>query len=157
MPAARPAHALATLFGIGQLPAAPGTWAALASLPFGWGIVWTAGAWGLVAAILAVFLTGVWASHRYAHDIGIADPSSVVIDEVAGQWIVLLGAPLHPLAYAAAFFLFRGFDIAKPWPVGWIDRHVAGGLGIMSDDAVAGLFGLAALQLGLILWRLAGF
>lgn len=155
--ATHPSHWLATMFGIGRLPVAPGTWAALAALPLGWMIVWAGGWWGLAGGILAVFLAGIWASDRYARAVGIADPSSVVIDEIAGQWIGLLGAPLHPAAYILGFVLFRAFDIAKPWPVGWIDRRVAGGLGIMADDAVAGLFALATMQLALLLWRSSGF
>ena len=69
----------------------------------------------------------------------------VVIDEIAGQWLVLLPAPLDPLAYASAFVLFRAFDIWKPWPVRWADRRVRGGLGIMLDDLLAAVYAILGL------------
>ena len=74
------------------------------------------------------------------------DPGAIVIDEVAGQWLVLVAAPLDPLAYALAFLLFRIFDIWKPWPVRWADRHVKGGLGIMLDDILAAIYAVALLS-----------
>ena len=68
-----------------------------------------------------------------------------MIDEVAGQWLVLVPAPLDPLAYAAAFVLFRIFDIWKPWPARWADRRVEGGLGIMLDDLLAAVYAVLGL------------
>ena len=76
-------------------------------------------------------------------------PASVVIDEVAGQWLVLLAAPRDPLAWVLAFLLFRIFDIWKPWPVRWADRDIAGGLGVMLDDLLAAVY--AALVLSVLL------
>jgi phosphatidylglycerophosphatase A len=73
------------------------------------------------------------------------DPSAIVIDEVAGQWLVLLGAAPNPLSYVLAFVLFRVFDIWKPWPVSWADRRLAGGLGIMLDDLLAAVYAVLAL------------
>lgn len=73
------------------------------------------------------------------------DPGEIVIDEVAGQWLALLSAPLTPLAYALVFLLFRIFDICKPWPVRWADRQVPGGLGIMLDDLLAAVYAALAL------------
>ena len=69
----------------------------------------------------------------------------VVVDEVAGQWLTLLPAPFNPLCWALAFLLFRVFDIWKPWPVRWADRHVHGGLGIMLDDLLAAVYAALAL------------
>jgi phosphatidylglycerophosphatase A len=75
-----------------------------------------------------------------------------VIDEVAAHWLVLLPAPLNPLSFAAAFLLFRIFDIWKPWPIGLADRRVHGGLGIMLDDLLAAVYAvlvsLVALMTG---------
>ena len=68
-----------------------------------------------------------------------------MIDEVAGQWLVLVAAPLDPLAYASAFVLFRIFDIWKPWPARWADSHVKGGLGIMLDDLLAAVYAVLGL------------
>jgi phosphatidylglycerophosphatase A len=73
-----------------------------------------------------------------------------VIDEVAAQWLVLLPAPLDPLAYAVAFVLFRIFDIWKPWPVRWADRHVKGGLGIMLDDLLAAVYAVVPVLVLLV-------
>ena len=75
-----------------------------------------------------------------------------LIDEIVGQLIVLTAAPHHPVAVLAGFALFRLFDILKPFPVGWIDRHLHGGLGIMLDDVAAALYALLVLQLGLWLF-----
>ena len=71
---------------------------------------------------------------------GVKDHGAIVIDEVAAQWLVLLPAPLEPLSYAAAFLLFRIFDIWKPWPVELADRRLDGGLGIMLDDLLAAAY-----------------
>jgi phosphatidylglycerophosphatase A len=146
---------IATFFGVGRLPRAPGTWGALVALPLGWALATTGGAPVLVAAIVVLCALGVWAGGRYARGIGAADPSSVVVDEVVGQWIALIGAPLHPLAYLLAFALFRAFDIAKPWPISWFDRRVPGGVGIMADDVAAGLCALIVVQVALAAWRAA--
>ena len=141
---------LATWFGAGRLPVAPGSWGSLAALPLAWLIVWLGGWTALAAATLLVFLVGWWAADRVVAEAGIADPGWVVIDEVAGQWLTLLFVPPGLKAYAAGFVLFRLFDIAKPWPVSWADRRIGGGLGVMIDDILAGLYalaGLSALQL----------
>jgi len=119
-----PAALVATGFGIGHLPWVPGS-----------------------AAIIA-FALGVWASARVAAASGVEDPRFVVIDEIAAQWLVLLAAPLDPRGYAAAFLLFRVFDILKPWPIRWIERRVRGGLGIMVDDIGAAIYAVVLLLIG---------
>ena len=75
----------------------------------------------------------------------IKDPSFVVIDEVAGQWIALLPAGLDPVLFVAGFLAFRLFDIWKPWPVSWADRDVPGALGVMLDDLIAGAYAAAVV------------
>lgn len=139
--------ALVTWFGAGRLPGAPGTWGSLAALPFAWLIAGQGGALGLAAAAVVVTVVGIAAAHSYCRRTGEADPSRVVIDEVAGQWVALIGAPLDPVSYLVGFALFRVFDITKPWPANWIDRNVPGGLGVMADDLVAGAYAAAALQM----------
>lgn len=136
---------LATWWGSGLLPRAPGTWGSLAALPFAWGIALLGGWPALAVATVGVFAIGVWSAGVYAERTGGEDPGAVVIDEVAGQWLVLIPAPLDPLWYAAGFVLFRLFDIWKPWPVSLADRQVKGGLGIMLDDILAGCYGLAVM------------
>ena len=145
-----PAFLIATWFGAGLLPRAPGTWGSLAALPFAWALAWWGGPTALAAAMIAMFLIGWWAAAIYVRRTGRQDPGEVVVDEVAGQWLALVMVPPDPLLYLAGFALFRLFDIKKPWPVGWADREIGGGLGVMVDDIFAGLY--AAMILGVALW-----
>jgi phosphatidylglycerophosphatase A len=142
---------LGTWFGIGLLPVMPGTWGSLAALPCAWVICGWWGAAGLAVALVIGFAVGCWAAGIIARATGARDLSAIVIDEVAAQWLVLLVAPTDPLSYAAAFLLFRLFDIWKPWPVRWADRRVHGGLGIMLDDLLAAIYALLALLLILLI------
>ncbi len=147
-----PASLLATWFGSGLLPKAPGTWGSLAALPFAVVIAALAGPWGLLAAVLAVTVAGLWAAGVYAGRRGVDDPSEVVIDEVAGQWLALVPVALDLRLYAVAFLAFRFFDIVKVWPAGWLDRNLKGGWGIMLDDLAAGIYA-GALAFGVwLLW-----
>ncbi len=136
---------IATGFGVGFLPLAPGTWASLIALPIGWAIASVAGGLGLMLAALAVFASGVWAAEVVIRRDGVDDPREVVIDEVAGQWLALLSVPNEPLYVIAAFVLFRVFDVLKPWPVSWADRNLTGGFGAMFDDMIAGTLALIAV------------
>ena len=140
-----PAALLATWFGAGQLPKAPGTWGSLAALPFAWMIHATFGAAGLAFATVVVFGVGLWASSVYVRRTEISDPGAVVIDEVVGQWLTLLPVGTDPVLYAAGFVFFRVTDIWKPWPVSWADRSLGGGFGVMADDILAGILAGAAL------------
>lgn len=145
----RIAALIATWFGSGLLPKAPGTWGSIAALPPGLLLLWLGGEPALIGGILIVSLAGVWAGERYADSLAQEDPGAVVIDEVAGQWLALLPCTAFGLVeIALAFLLFRAADILKPWPASWADRNIPGGLGIMADDWVAGLY--AALALGLL-------
>lgn len=143
---------LATWFGAGLIPKAPGTCGSLAALPFAWAILHFGGVWWLAGGIVLVFIVGWWASEIYVNESGLADPGAIVIDEVAGQWLTLLPAATgiwwH---WAAGFALFRVFDIVKPWPVGWADRRVKGGLGVMVDDMIAGVIAGALLYVLILL------
>jgi len=148
LPLSHPTALIATGFGIGLLPGMPGTWASLAALPCGWLIRVEFGVAGLIAAAVIAFAAGWWASDRITKASGIGDPGFVVIDEIAAQWLVLLAAPLDWRWYAAAFLLFRMFDIWKPFPVNWLDRTVKGGFGIMLDDVMAAIYALALMFIG---------
>jgi phosphatidylglycerophosphatase A len=143
---------IATLGPIGYLPA-PGTAGSLAALISGWFIA-SYGFLALAIATLAALLVGIVASQAYSQATNSKDASEVIIDEVAGQWVVLLCIPpfieAAYLWYGAAFILFRFFDITKIGPVGMAEK-LGGGIGIMADDIVAGgLAGmcLLALQFG---------
>lgn len=144
-----PVSLIATWFGCGLLPGAPGTWGSLAALPVAWVIVMLGGPLGLIGAVIAAFSIGIWAAGRYSQAAGLKDCQNVVIDEVAGQWLALVFVPLDPAAYFAAFILFRICDIFKPWPANWADRNVPGGFGIMLDDMIAGTYALILIQTGL--------
>src|SRR5580704_14417464 len=148
LPLSHPAALIATWFGAGLLPLAPGSWGSLAALPCAWAICALAGHAALAIAAITAFAAGCWAAATVARASGSKDPGFIVIDEVAAQWLVLVAAPLDWRAYLAAFLLFRVFDIAKPWPVRAIERRVAGGLGIMLDDFAAALYAILLLLIG---------
>ena len=148
LPFFHPVSLIATWFGSGLLPRAPGTWGSLAALPFGALLAWAGGPWALAAAAAVLFLIGIWASDRYAKAMQLDDPGAVVVDEVAAQWVTLIPCGLNPWLFLAAFVAFRLSDVLKPWPVGWADRRLKGGLGIMIDDMIAAVYaGLACLVL----------
>jgi phosphatidylglycerophosphatase A len=149
LPFFHPACLLATWFGSGLLRPAPGTMGSLTALPFAWLIALAGGPIALLAASLLIFAVGCWAAGIYESADAVKDPGSVVIDEVAGQWLALVPAPLDPIAYLVGFIAFRIADIVKPWPVSWADRSIGGGVGIMLDDMLAGLYALAAV----LAWR----
>src|SRR5207302_9670790 len=113
-----------------------------AGLPCGWAIRDLGGTAAVAAAAAFALALGCWAAGRVAAARGLHDPGFIVIDEVVAQWLVLLAAPLDWRWYAAAFLLFRLFDIAKPWPIRLVERRVAGGFGIMLDDVVAAIYAL---------------
>lgn len=150
-------HLIATVGGIGNLRPAPGTWGSLAALPVALVLIWLLGPWGLIAALVVVIALGFPATTAEIAASGEGDPSHVVIDEVAGQWVALLPvaigaahAGVAPTAlwpgWVAAFLLFRLFDIWKPGPVGWADRK-GGAVGVMLDDLIAGLFAAAGVMI----------
>jgi len=144
------ASLVATFFGTGRLRPGPGTWGSAAAVLL-WAVIarWTpvtlrTGALGSLA--LAAMMIGVPASTRFARASGSKDPQSVVIDEVAGQWITLLFAPVSWKTLLVGFILFRAFDILKPPPVRQLER-LPEGTGIVIDDVAAGLYALLVMQL----------
>jgi len=144
------ANAVATWFGCGRSPAAPGTVGSAAAVAIAILLVRLAGFAPWHFLILAVLLFGpaVWAADIAAAAAKIKDPGFVVVDEVIGQWITLAGASsLNWRTYLAAFALFRLFDIWKPAPVRQLEA-LPGGWGINADDAMAGVYGALVLWLG---------
>ncbi|PKR51582.1 phosphatidylglycerophosphatase A [Thalassospira povalilytica] len=141
---------LATWFYSGKSPKAPGTAGSFAALPFGWMIWIYGGNEALIIASIIIFVIGIWVAHQYSHLLGIHDAGEIVIDEVVGQWMCLLVVPLAAdwmdiVWLLVAFVAFRAFDVAKPWPIRWVDRRVGGGFGIMLDDVLAGIFAMIVL------------
>ena len=148
--AGRGARALATVLGIGYLKPGSGTWASAVTA-----LAWAGAAslipqslrWPVATGAAAFFaLIGIPAATRVARADRDPDPGHVVIDEVAGQLIALIAAPLGWKSFLAGFILFRAFDIVKPPPVRQLER-LPEGTGIMVDDVGAGLYALIVLQL----------
>ena len=141
---------VATALGAGRLKPGPGTWGSVAAL-----VVWFAVAdgthasaavvvWSTLAAAIVATLVGIPAATIVERECGREDPGFVVIDEVAGQWIVLIGCPVNWEHALLGLALFRLFDIVKPWPVRKLERLPAG-TGIMLDDVAAGVLGLIVM------------
>ena len=138
---------LATGFGAGHVPRAPGTAGSVAGLGFGLALAATPlGLPGAAAVTAAVCIAGIPICGCAARSLGESDPSAVVWDEIAGMLVALLALPSGWYWWVLAFALFRAFDVLKPWPIGWVDRHTGGGLGIMLDDLVAGAFAWLVVQ-----------
>jgi phosphatidylglycerophosphatase A len=141
---------VATFLGVGRLGPGPGTWGSAAAVMI-WAVVgrWTAAQFQWVVlgvlAMLAVAV-GIPAATRFARASQLQDPQSVVVDEVAGQWITVLFAPVSWKTLLVGFILFRAFDILKPPPVRQLER-LPEGMGIVMDDVAAGLYALLVMQL----------
>jgi phosphatidylglycerophosphatase A len=136
--------AIATALGAGYLPKAPGTFGSAAGL-----LLWLALPdilWMQILAIVVVAVAGSWSGNVAEEHFRTHDPSQVVVDEVAGMMVTLLLIPMTgPLWMLAAFVLFRAADIAKPFPVNRLER-LPGGVGIMADDLMAGVYANLALR-----------
>ncbi len=159
------AVAIATAFGAGHGPIAPGTWGSAAALPL----------FALLAALppglytvltVAVLTVGVWAADRAERVFGKKDDGRIVIDEVAGQLVTLApllalrGRDLDPVSWLAwvvtGFVVFRLLDIWKPGPARWAERSFPGGAGVVLDDVVAGLLGAVLMGAGVLVARIGG-
>jgi phosphatidylglycerophosphatase A len=137
------ARLLATWFGCGFAPKGPGTFGTLGAIP----VYLLAAHWGLVGvgvAAIAATLVGVWSASVVARELGLKDPQIVVIDEVAGFLVTMLGTRASLPAVLAGFVLFRLLDITKPWPIRRIER-LPSGWGIVLDDVAAGALAAAAM------------
>jgi phosphatidylglycerophosphatase A len=143
-----PARLIASGFGSGLAPRAPGTAGSLAALVVGAGLI-ALSSWALPAAIALACAGGWWAIPRATDE---HDPGWIVIDEFAGQWIALLplAAPSPP-GLLLAFALFRLFDIAKPGPIDAAQR-LPGATGVMADDILAGLAAAAFVWAARYFW-----
>ncbi len=140
---------LATFFGIGLVPLAPGT-AASAIIALAYGLILHSLPWPLyVILVVILFFAGTVAAGRYASELGRPDPGRIVVDEVCGQLIAVAFLPGAWVPVGIAFALFRFFDIIKPWPIRKLER-LPGGWGIMADDVAAGLAAAALARLALL-------
>jgi len=134
------AKIIATFFGSGLAPKAPGTFGSLAALIIGVALEYYRGTIILAASAAICLIIGTWATHVYIKATNQEDPKEVVIDEVVGMWLTLLIFPNTYAGIAIAFISFRFFDIIKPWPVSYFDKKVKNAFGVMMDDVVAGLY-----------------
>lgn len=137
---------LATLFGIGKIRFAPGTWGSLLALLL-WLPLLQRPLWIQLLAVGIAYGLAVWAAGIQEKLRGKHDLPEIVIDELVGMWITALFVPSSMYWLIAAFFTFRFFDIMKPGPVRWLDRHIGGGHGVVVDDAAAGLLAGSLLLL----------
>ncbi|MCF6257483.1 MAG: phosphatidylglycerophosphatase A [Gammaproteobacteria bacterium] len=140
-----PIHFLAFGFGSGAMPFAPGTFGTLAALPI-YLLMVPLSLWAYLAVVVVMTLLGVWLCHVTSRDLGVHDHGGIVWDEIVGYLITMIAAPPGWQWMVAGFVLFRFFDIIKPWPIGWADRRVHGGLGIMLDDVLAAVLAWVVLQ-----------
>ncbi len=150
-----PVHLLAFGLGAGLSPRAPGTVGTLVGIPFALAVLPLAPV-PMMLALAFLVAAGVYLCGESARLLGVHDHGGIVFDEIVGYVIACL--PLMPalrpegqslvLGMVLAFLLFRFFDILKPWPIRWLDRHLHGGLGIMADDLLAGVFSAAVLYVG---------
>ncbi len=129
----------------GYLPKAPGTWGTLVAFPIHFFLIQfsTPVYFASLAAILLIAIGTAGCAEKIFDQ---KDPGAIVIDEIIGMLITLIGAPSHWLVMLVGFALFRFFDIVKPFPVGWVDKRLNGGTGIVLDDCVAGIYALLVLQ-----------
>ncbi len=141
-----PAHLAAVGFGSGLAPFAPGTFGTIAAIPLFYALSFLD--WPIYLAVLVVAsLIGFWVCHVTSRDLGVHDHKAIVWDEFVGYWITMFMVPFSWQWAIVGFVLFRIFDIIKPYPISWLDNNVHGGLGIMIDDIVAGVFAALSLQL----------
>lgn len=141
---------LASGFGAGLSPIAPGTIGTLMAIPL-WLLLTQLSLSYYLGALLFLTIAGIIICHKASHELGVHDHGGIVWDEFVGYWITMIGAPLSWPAIVLGFIYFRVFDILKPWPIKIADEKITGGLGIMIDDMIAGLFALILLQITLLI------
>ncbi len=140
-----PLHLIATGFGSGLMPKAPGTFGTLVAIPL-YLLINNFDFWFYILITLAITILGVFVCDYTSKALKVHDHSGIVIDEIAGYFITMIAVPFDWVWVVAGFLLFRFFDILKPWPISWLDKNVHGGLGIMLDDVLAGVFSLICLH-----------
>jgi phosphatidylglycerophosphatase A len=139
------AHFLAFGFGAGKAPVAPGTFGTLVGIA-AYLLLQPLSALSYAVTVLALFALGVWLCQVTEQDLKVHDHPGIVWDEIVGYLITMFMAPAGWVWIAVGFLLFRLFDIWKPFPIRQLERRIQGGFGNMLDDALAGLYSLAALQ-----------
>ena len=144
---------IATGFYSGYAPIAPGTFGSLVALPIHFLLIRLAPLY-YFSALGLIFVVAVITAGGAEKIIDRPDPGIIVIDEIIGMLITLINSPANIWVWFLGFFIFRFFDILKPFPVNWFDQKIHGGTGIVMDDVMAGIYSLICLQL---LCRLMGW
>ncbi|MBX2808972.1 MAG: phosphatidylglycerophosphatase A [Cellvibrionaceae bacterium] len=152
-----PTQLLALGFGSGLSPVAPGTFGTLAAIPL-YLLLAQIPFWGQLLVIILACGGGIYLCGATANALGVHDHPAIVWDEFVGFWLTMLALPLvrQPLLWywlVLGFVLFRVFDILKPWPIRWIDSGVKGGVGIMLDDVLAGIYAGVCLAIIILLYQ----
>ncbi len=137
---------LASGCGLGALPKAPGTWGSLGALPLWFLFSWLSNSWYLLL-VLVIAVMAIFIADEAGKYLQVTDSPVIVIDEVAGLLLALTGVPLGFGNLLTAFLLFRFFDIVKPFPANWCEENLAGGLGVVADDLVAGIMTWVVMHL----------
>jgi len=130
--------------GLGMARKAPGTVGTLLGVPLLW--LMPQPLWLYLLVVVLLFIFGVWCCEKCSQHLGVHDHGGIVWDEVVGYLITMIALPKTFVWILAGFIVFRVFDIIKPWPISYLDKRIHGGLGIMIDDVLAGLFAAIALQ-----------
>jgi len=141
-----------TFFYSGLLPKMPGTWGSILAAIFGYFIITNLGVQTLFLLTILISIVSIDVINRYEKEVGVHDSSEIVIDEVAGVWLAFCISGATTLQLVLSLVFFRIFDIWKPSVIGRIDRDVSGGLGVMGDDLLAGVFAGIASGMGYMLW-----
>lgn len=136
---------IATFFNIGRIPKAPGTFGTLAALPLVY-LLNLAGPFYYMGACILLLPLAVLAASAYEQHSGQTDASAIVIDEVLGMLIAMTWLPMSWQSFVFAFVLFRLLDITKPFPIGYLEKRLKGGLGVVADDILAGVLTNLVLQ-----------
>jgi phosphatidylglycerophosphatase A len=141
-----PLHFLSLGLGTGLFPKAPGTAGTLLGFPLFWAIIYLPLVQQWLALIL-LFVLGIWCCAFTGRALGVSDHGAIVWDEIVAMAAILVTVPMTWIWWVAAFVLFRLFDIWKPFPISWADKHIGGGFGVMLDDGLAAAMAILVLQL----------
>ncbi|MDH5765425.1 MAG: phosphatidylglycerophosphatase A [Gammaproteobacteria bacterium] len=147
-----PIHFLSLGFGSGLMPFAPGTFGTLAAIPV-YLLLWKLSVLHYSLVVLVLFILGVFLCQKTSDELGVHDHSGIVFDEFVGFFITMIAVPHDWKWIVTGFVLFRLFDIVKPWPISYLDKKVHGGMGIMLDDVLAGIFALGVMHLLILYFK----
>ena len=130
---------LATGGFVGHIPVAPGTFGSLLGIPLCYALAQIHLPWAIVGAV-SLIVVAIWIAQRAEAITRQKDPGKIVIDEIAGMVVTLIGIPFHLTSMVIGFFLFRALDIIKPFPIRSLERQISGGAGVVLDDVAAGIY-----------------